>query len=188
MVWTTPVTFTSGQGLNADDLNIYLRNNLLETAASKATQAGGFFVTSDLNQVEERRVHQQLVRYTASTTSTSFTDLSNSFGPQVKVKTGTTALIIVCAQLWNNTAGGTTLMSHNVISTRSYNETGTNELPAADTLSLLLEPASAGQALSGSYWVMREDLTPGDNTFTAKYRVVAGTGSFMRRRIMVIPL
>lgn len=180
MAWTTPVTFASGQGLGAEDLNIYLRDNLSETEPAKAVQAGGWFVASDVNQVEERRVHQQLVRYTASTTSTSFVDLTGTFGPQVTVKTGTTALIIVCAQLWNTTAGGTTLMSHAV--------TGVSDLAASDSFALLLEPASAGQALSGSYWVLREDLTPGLNTFTAKYRVVAGTGSFMRRRVMVIPL
>jgi hypothetical protein len=31
-------------------------------------------------------------------------------------------------------------------------------------------------------------LTAGSNTFTAKYQVTAGTGSFSERRIIVIPL
>jgi len=30
-------------------------------------------------------------------------------------------------------------------------------------------------------------LTPGSNTFTAKYRVSSGTGSFSARRILVMP-
>ncbi len=179
MAWTTPITFASGDNLTASDLNTYLRDNFNEVETAKASQAGGFFVVSDMNQVEERRIHQHLVRNTASTTSTSFVDLSGSPGPSVTLRTGTMALIIVCAQLWNSSAGATSLMSHEV--------SGISSLAAADTFSLLVEPVSAGQSISGSYWVLREDVTPGVNTFTAKYRATSGTASFMRRRIMVIP-
>jgi hypothetical protein len=35
---------------------------------------------------------------------------------------------------------------------------------------------------------LHTDLTPGSNTFTAKYRVASGTGTFLSRRIVVFPL
>lgn len=182
MTWTTPKTFTSGDGLTAEDLNVYLRDNFNETAPAKAQQAGGFFVVSDDFQIQERRVHQQFNLHTGTTASTSYGNLTGTwgFGPEVTVNTGTTALVIMCAHFWNSTAGGTTLMSHDV--------SGDSTLSASDSFALLMEPAAATQSFSGSYWVLREDLTPGTNTFTAKYRVVAGTGSFIRRRLIVIPL
>jgi hypothetical protein len=34
---------------------------------------------------------------------------------------------------------------------------------------------------------MISSLTPGSNTFTMKYRVTAGTGTFLARQIAVIP-
>lgn len=182
MGWTTPKTFASGDGLTAEDLNVYLRDNFNETAPAKANEAGGFFVVADLNKIQERRIHQQFNLHTGTTTSTSYTNLTGTYGtgPAVTVDTGTTALVIVCAHLWNSSAGGTTLMGHEV--------TGDSSLAAGDSAALIFEPATTTQTYAGSYWFLREDLTPGTNTFTAKYRVVAGTGSFIRRRILVIPL
>lgn len=182
MVWTTPKTFSTGDSLTSEDLNVYLRDNFNETAPAKAKEAGGFFVVADFHEIMERRVHQDFNLHTGSTTSTSYGDLTGSYGtgPTVTVDTGTTALVIMGAHLWNSTAGATVLMGHEV--------TGDSTLGAGDSLALLFEPASATQTLASSYWALREDLTPGTNTFTAKYRVTSGTGSFIRRRLMVIPL
>lgn len=179
MAWTTPKTFAEGDGLTAEELNVYLRDNFNETAPAKARRAGGFFVVSDTNQIEERRIHQDLENSTVDTTSTSYIDL-DPVGPTVTLDTGATAIIILSAHFYNTTAGATTLMSHDV--------TGDSTLVASDNFALLGEPAGAGQNMSGTYWVLRDNLTPGTNTFTAKYRVTTGTGTWLRRRILVLPL
>lgn len=117
-----------------------------------------------------------------TTTSTSYTDLSTA-GPAVTTTIGSSgmALVTVSANLQNNTQASRSYMGFAV--------SGATTQAAADSYSIAIGIA-AGVAnmghFAGSFLVA--GLTPGSNTFTAKYRVSATTGTFADRRISVIPL
>lgn len=113
-----------------------------------------------------------------STTSTSYTDLATS-GPSVTLTTGSVALVILSAQIFNNTAGKFSFMSCAV--------SGATTDAADDDDALFFESSAANDQMGASRARLYTGLTPGSNTFTAKYRVDAGTGSFLRRSLIVIP-
>lgn len=109
-----------------------------------------------------------------TTTSTTYTDLATA-GPAVTVTTGTKALVIVSCTMGGAT--GLMFMASAV--------SGATTNAAADDRGLALDAVSAHR--SGSSFVyLFSGLTAGANTFTAKYRVVAGTGTFYNRRIDVV--
>ena len=112
-----------------------------------------------------------------TTTSTSYTDLSTA-GPAVTLTTGTKALVIVSAHLTN---------SGEQRSYMSFAVSGATTLAAADTRSLM-RYITALQELGMSFAVILNGLTAGSNTFTAKYRVGGGTGTFYNRDINVIDM
>lgn len=114
-----------------------------------------------------------------TTTSTTYTDLATS-GPAVTVTTGTKALIILTAQLFNNTVDAYALMGFAV--------SGASTIAADDARAFGIRSATANQALLGSRVIYYASLAAGSNTFTAKYRASAGTADFRDRQIVVIPL
>lgn len=178
MAWTAPKTFVDGVPLTAEDLNVQLRDNLLETEVAKAKTRGSYFVTTDENRLEERVVGNDSVVSSANTQSTSYTDLPNSPGPEVTVKTGASAIVIIGCQL--QSLGLTSAMNR-----MSFEVSGASQVTAVDRYSL----ASQSEfSIEASFSTLLTDLTPGDNTFTAKYRVSADTGNFSNRRMIVIPL
>lgn len=114
-----------------------------------------------------------------TTTSTTYADLA-TVGPTVTVTTGAHALVIVTCQLFNNGANNGSFMGFAV--------SGATTTAAADATALEYDQnANASNALRASamYYVT---VNAGSNTFTAKYRVTAGTGTFAARTITVIPL
>lgn len=178
MTWTAPMTAISGSVFTAAQFNTFVRDNLNETAPAKATTQGGYFVTSSLNQIVERIGQRQTIVTSETTTSTAYTDLA-TVGPTVTVTTGQLALVIWGAQLTNNTP--------NVSSRVSVDVSGASSIPADDVRGLAYDPATAGGVLQCSHAVFYDDLISGSNTFTLKYRVGAGTGTFLRRRLIVLP-
>jgi hypothetical protein len=177
MAWTAPLTWVS-QALTAALLNQQLRDNMNETAPAKATAAGRFIVTTGLNAIAERVPTSAFVATPESTTSTSYTDLTTA-GPAVTVTAGASALVFVSCAMNNNTAGEYPIMSFAI--------SGATTQSALDewAISTYTPAANATYRLSKASFV---GLTAGSNTFTAKYKVTAGTGSFSERRIIVIPL
>lgn len=127
-----------------------------------------------------------IVSTSASTVSTSETTVSTTFGnlstlgPAVTLTTGKKALVILASQVANNTAGATGIVSFEVA--------GATTLAADNTRSLQFMSDSAGQLVQTSILIAVLSLTAGSNTFTMKYRVSGGTGTFNNRRITVIPL
>lgn len=114
-----------------------------------------------------------------TTASTSYTDLATA-GPAVSTLTGTTALVLLSALLLNNTSTNLCYMGFAI--------SGATTVAAGDEDALIYQAfANNGQAQMGTV-VLVTGLTAGTNTFTAKYRVNGGTGTFQRRRIAVIPL
>jgi len=117
-----------------------------------------------------------------STTSTSYTDLSTS-GPAVTVTTGTKALVIVSASLFNNQN------QNQLTSFMSYAVSGATTVSASDDWALAVSGINAiGYQFRVSFASMQTSLTAGSNTFTAKYRTGSGTSEFKARSIIVINL
>ena len=113
-----------------------------------------------------------------TTTSTTFTDLATS-GPAVTVTTGTKALVVVSGQI---TVGAS---SQNAV--MDFAVSGATTRAASDDTALLFRPGASGLYIGASSASI-VTLTAGSNTFTAKYKVSAGTGNFNTRRILVINL
>ncbi len=118
-----------------------------------------------------------VVRTTQTTTSTSYTNLA-IVGPSVTVSTGTRALVFLTAQVGNPTVA---------YSIMSYAISGPTTVTASDTWTLSYAGKTNLDPILSSV-ILHTGLTPGNNTFTCKYRVTSGTGRWQRRRIAVIPL
>lgn len=178
MAWTAPRTWVTNETVTASHMNTHVRDNMLETAPAKATTSGGFIVTVGVNEVIQRTPIPAQVATSQTTTSTSYTDLTTA-GPAVTEVTGTRALVSISALIQNNTAGGETWMAVTV--------SGASAVSAADGLGLSLQSYTGGGKASIGRTIIYSGLTQGTNTFTAKYRVSTGTGTFANRRIEVVP-
>ena len=111
-----------------------------------------------------------------TTSSTSYADLA-TVGPAVTLVTGTSAIVTVCTQTTADAAA---------TSRMSYAVTGGTAIAAADTSSAVLIVTGAGVPnLAISTTQIVTGLAAGTNTFTAKYKVSASTGTFTNRSITV---
>lgn len=180
MAWTAPMTAVSGSVYTAAQFNTFVRDNLNETSPAKATTAGAYFAVSAPNEIEERIGARDTITTSETTSSSSYTDLA-TVGPTVTVTTSQFALVLWGAQLTNDTPDITSRVAIDV--------SGATSNPATDTRALIYDPATSGGFLAASHTVFFDDLTPGSNTFTLKYRVGSGTstGTFLRRRLIVLP-
>ncbi len=149
-----------------------------DTAATKGYffdySAGAIQAETFFNRVSV----QDVVLTNETTASTSFVDLSTA-GPAVTAITDTGAWVVLTVQASNNAAGDFAIMSY-VIS-------GATTRAATDDTAIVITSAAADQRFQLSSTFFVDDLTAGSNTFTAKYRVAANTGAFLRRRIAVFP-
>lgn len=182
MAWTAPMTFADGTALTAAQLNTYLRDNLNQTMTAKATTNGGLFFSTDVNEWAERVPNYMRRNTTFTTTSTTYVNAGDA-GPIVTVNTGTDALILFGAHIGNTNA--------NIATYCSYNVSGASSIGSAEAQSIRLDGLDAGTGdnyLGLGMFDIRNDLTPGENTFQLTYRVDAGTGSFAYRILAVIPL
>ena len=112
-----------------------------------------------------------------ATASTTYVDLTTP-GPAVTVQTGPRALVLLSAHGTQSINPGNNFMA--------FALSGATTLAASDDKCALETIVGSTGGLSASVYV--DSLTPGANTFTAKYRVNAGTGSFLRRNLIVVPL
>jgi hypothetical protein len=161
MAWTATHVFTTGEVVTAATMNA---------------------ISGDLDALNQRNNHTATVATSQTTTSTTYADLA-TVGPTVSsLTTGTFALVVLTAFMSNSGAGNTSLMTFDVSGATTLTHAG----GSVDTLSLstVSDIANAGRRFSAVYPVT---LTAGSNTFTAKYRVSAGTGTFIDRNIIVIP-
>lgn len=180
MAWTAPMTAVANAVFTSAQFNTHIRDNLLETAPAKATTANGYFVATGSNTIAQRLAGSSEVGTLESTTSTSYVNLATT-GPQVTVTTGTSALVVITAQVFNNTSSDFSIMGVDV--------SGATTIAPSDTDAAMFQQA-AGETLQNSTVSMAKmfTLTAGSNTFTAKYRTVSGgTANFRRRKMVVIP-
>lgn len=176
------MTAIAGSVFTAAQFNQFIRDNLLETAPAKATTAGAHFAVSGVNAIEERISATSATLASDTTASTTYADLSGGPGPSVTVTTGVAALVMVHAQSANSGAGSARM---------GYDVSGATSIAAADNRATGILGV-AGAAPNAASVILHNasslPLTPGSNTFTAKYRVSSGTGTFEHRRIIVFPL
>lgn len=178
MAWTTPMTFVSNAVLTAAQLNTHLRDNMLETAPAKATRTSGFFVGAGPNSIVERLVVTNRLPADEATSGTSYGDLTTE-GPTVDVETGTRALVFLSGSLRNDTANQSAYMSYSV--------SGGTSVDPSDSNALQMSGLAATQSGQVGMVDLADGLTPGINTFTAKYRAGANNANFKNRFIGVFP-
>jgi hypothetical protein len=185
MAWNAPFTAIDGTIFTAAQFNTFVRDNILETMPSKASVRGSLFTTDASNRIAERTAssamiqtgdHSESAGQAEGTTETQYVDLPTT-GPVVSVITGTQAWVsLYCASL--NSAGNAAWMSYDV--------SGATTSAAADDRAVQLQN-TGGQQIGVT--ILHNGLTPGLNTFTAKYRIsTSGTGLFNQRRLAVQPL
>lgn len=171
------MTAVSNSVFTASQFNTFVRDNFNETAPAKATTSGAHFAVSSTNEISERISETASVLTPETTTSTTYTDLT-TVGPTVTVETGPAAIVTVHGAIDNSGAGSSRM---------SYDISGASTIAGADNRGIGVYGV-AGAGIVASCTVLHTDLTPGTNTFTAKYRVASGTGTFNSRRIVVFPL
>lgn len=157
MGYTIPPAFTAGAVLLGPQLTI-LGDDIVDLNARTSPSSAG-------------------VATSQTTTSTSYTDLA-TVGPAVTLATGNVAIVVLTAEVDTTGAGVTPRMGFAV--------SGATTLVASDIWGLKVD-AGAAALLQMSFVVLATGLTAGTNTFTAKYRVGSGTGTFLNRGITVWP-
>jgi hypothetical protein len=183
MAWVTPPTFTTGNVLTAAQVNI-LAGDLMETAAAKASSTGDLFTSTQYfaataaNSLTARQAGSGFKVDADTTTSTALGDLAASVGPAVTVTSGARAVLFMNSTVQNTNVG--------VASSVGYAVSGATTI-AASQIYISLLTAAANQQATMTGVRMETALTPGANTFTMKYVVGAGTGTFSRRYLTVMP-
>ena len=176
IAWSTPLTAVAGAALTFGQWNASVRDNLLETAPAKATTAGRHFAVAGTNSIVERAIQFNSTALSQDTASATFTDLG-TIGPTVSPTLTSRAIVFLYCSCLNSTAGAASLMGYEV--------SGASSISAADSFSLALRDTLAQRA--SAVFFHTTGLTAGTNTFTAKYRVTAGTGTWDDRKISVFP-
>lgn len=188
MAWTAPITAIAGATVTSADFNTYVRDNLLQTIPAKAAEIGSLFTTSGSNAIAERIPDFAAVNTTETTTSTTYTDLTTP-GPQVSCISGTKCIVIIGARIGANTSN---VNGANPSNKMSWACSGATTRAALDDWAagvVQAAPASgSGPSVYTSRWYLATGLTAGTNTFTAKYAVSSGTGTFLARSLQVVPL
>ena len=156
MAWTAPKTWAVGDVLTASDLNTYNRDNLTALQPQQAT-----------------------VSTQQTTTATSYPDLG-TVGPAVTLTTGTSVLVDIGAFMTNTGSAGIAASSMAV----AVSGATTIAAPASQVY-CAIGATGNNPSFKMSYTGLVTGLTAGSNTFTAKYQVSAGTGTFAERCIVV---
>lgn len=180
MAWTAPRTWVTSEVVTAAIMNTHVRDNLLETGPAIVTAgAGRMLVSNGTNSLVQRFPQFANVDTSQTTTSTSYTDLTTT-GPTISgATTGARVLVMVAAQVSNDTAGEKCWMGVDV--------SGASTVAPSDARAFMYESSVANDESQAAFFWFYTGLTGGANTFQAKYRVTANTGTFARRKLMIIP-
>lgn len=171
------MTFVPNSVLTASQLNTYIRDDMMESMPAKATTAGRYFITETRNTIREQSVVSDFVTTTnTSNTASEWIDLG-TVGPSVTVYCQSKALVMLYAQMSTATAVGVWM---------GYEVSGATESAVDNNRALMIQNTT--QQNVGAT-ILHQELSPGLNTFTAKYRVTGGTilGTWLNRRISVMP-
>lgn len=161
MAWTAPMTFASNTVLTSAQLNTHLRDNLIELAPAKASQAGGFFTTEFPNRIEQRIPKSHALDVTEFSKRSDWGDLGTP-GPRVTVNTGTSAMVFLAAEMSAITEDATVAMGYEI--------SGATFREPSDSSSVMIEGLNPNQWTRWCNMVIETELNPGLNTFTCKYK------------------
>lgn len=183
----TRKTFGTEQATSAD-VNTYLMAQVVDvaTAATRnpSPTEGMFAYDTDTDQAMVYNgtawvcitPQSATVATAEATASLTYVALATA-GPAVTVTTGTAAIVTLTGYASNNTGGQVCYYAVAV--------SGATTLAAADANASVITGAAAGYAQSLSRRFKLTGLTAGANTFTGRYRVSGGTGTFVNRDITV---
>lgn len=155
MGYLTPPTFAVNQILTAALMNI-LSGDITDLDARTRPTSGG-------------------VATGQTTTSTTYADLA-TVGPTATIVTGTNAMVVVTAEV-DTTGGG-------VAPRMGFAVSGASTIAATDLWGLRVDSSTVVN-IQASAVILVTGLVAGSNTFTAKYRVQSGTGTYSNRGILV---
>lgn len=177
MAWTAPITFVSSSVLTAAQMNMYLRDNMLETMPAKAASVGNYFIGGGQNVVLQQSIASDSIDGNDETTdSTDWGDLA-TVGPSVTVNVQARALVFMSCN-----AKGTNVAANWM----GYEVSGATESESQDNRAIMNQ-CKIVEKISGV--ILHDKLAPGETTFTAKYRVSeTNTASFSHRKLAVMPL
>lgn len=176
MAWTSPMTAVDNQEVTAALWNQHVRDNFLELAPAKATASGGYFCSTGTNAIAERHTDGEFILTSQSTASVTYVDLA-TVGPRVTCTTGKKALIFFRCEASNTTSEAAALYSIEISGV--LNE---------DSWQRVIVDGTAATQSNGMYGMYHAtNLTPGENTFTMKYRAGSGTASFGNRELLIMP-
>lgn len=201
------MTFTANTVLTAAQMNVHVRDNMLASEAATITAANDFIISNGYNKLANRQVQSASVLTGETTTSTDYTDLATT-GPSVTCETTNRAWVIITAHMTAATALSRMYMSYAItrptgplgpdgepittgLATDDTANTDGGDRDAGDNWALSHDGLAAAKARRVSYVdFISADLTPGQNTFTCKYRMGSSsvTGTFTNRHIIVIPM
>ena len=174
------MTAVANAAFTAAQFNASVRDNLLQTGPALVTGAGQILVSTAANALAARTPTTAATGVVNTTASTTYTDLA-TVGPVVgPITTGAKALVMVSCYLQNNTAGVFSIMSCTI--------SGATTDAASDATGLQHQTGSTTATIRATAAHLYDTMTPGSNTFTAKYRVSGGTGTFGSRYVTVIPM
>lgn len=168
------MTFVDSTALSASQLNIHLRDNMIEQAVAKALNADTYFVTEGRNILGVRSQQTSFIFTQESTTTGTYDDLTTP-GPAVTATTGVSAIVMMAY----------THSGFPVIGWMGYAISGATSRDPSDSDAVR---QASGLPTRIAIATLASDLTPGSNTFTAKYKASGGSEVFSNRHLGVWPL
>ncbi|MFJ9413031.1 hypothetical protein ACIRPT_02555 [Streptomyces sp. NPDC101227] len=184
------MTFVDGTALTASQLNTHLRDNLMQTMPALASEASQSFMSNGASSLVPRLSGKGTVLTVESLNESQWSDLA-TVGPQVTLETGSSVLVFFGAGFSSLTADGAAGYVSVHISPASQDADGNttgNTIEPDDSYALIYQGRPSDEFCGTHHVTHFGALSPGQNTFTLKYRSTAGGCSFGRRRISVMPL
>lgn len=180
MVWTAPMTAVAGTQFSAQEYNLFIRDNLNETAPGKMTAAEQYFTTTGSRKIGAWNIHDAFVSTAQTRTSTSYGNLT-TVGPTVTCTTGISALVWFAVAMSHSNA--------NSQCSASVGVTGASSIKPNNHWRIIHDGKAAGNVTRtmGMHRFAAE-LKPGENTFTVQYKSNGSTATFSRRYLVVMPL
>lgn len=173
---STTATIAAGAGITLNGA-AGLTLAQYQTAELYAVSATSFILWKSDVSVTSITASTATVATSQTTTSTTFTDLA-TVGPSVTITTGTQALVFVSSACENNNENFNVDFAISGATTRS-----------ASTATMLAGRGRTSVDLRLRATVVNlMTVTAGSNTFTMKYSVGGGTGTFYDRTITVVAL
>ena len=187
-------TFAAGEVLTASNVMAYLQDqavmNFADTAArgsaiGSAVSEGMVSYLADGDRIEvytgsawtmipKVPVHAR-VAAEGNSTSATYTDLATA-GPAVTLRTGSKVLITLGGRMYSNTLDAYIYIAVGI--------SGATTIAPSDDYALHVRMGKGDMSTNVSrQFVMT--VTPGVNTFTAKYRTSGGSGAWFLRDIIV---